>query len=165
MHSMINYWPEKLGCHEIAPYVSSTACMNQPHLHKLHDYCTVFHPSFVQVWHQLHKLHNKNNIVLCSTPLLHKLYKKWTLFHPSFAQVQHHLHKLHDKILYCVPPLICTSCITNEYCMAEFHPSSAQMNIVPWVPAPVCMSMHKRCSSSTWLCNILWYLLDPSLLS
>jgi len=53
---------KNLGCHEIAPYVSSTACMNQPHLHKLHDYCTVFRPSFAQVWHQLHKLPNKNNI-------------------------------------------------------------------------------------------------------
>jgi len=26
---------------------------------------------------------------------------------------------------YCVPPLICTSCITNEYCTV-FHPSFAQ---------------------------------------
>ena len=29
-------------------------------------------------------------------------------------------------ILYCVPPLICTNCITNEYC-TEFHPSFAQV--------------------------------------
>ena len=42
---------------------------------------------------------------------------------------QLHLHKLHNKwlfFLYWASPLICTSCITNDYC-TEFHSSSAQI--------------------------------------
>ena len=85
-----------------------------PHLYKFdlncthciaNEYCTVIHPSFVQVWPHLHKVHN------------------YAVFHPSFVQVRPHLHRLPNIwTLYCVPPLICTSCIT-----VLFHPSSSQV--------------------------------------
>ena len=98
------------------------------HLHKLqrNEYCTVFHPSFVQVRPHLHKLQTNE---YC------------TMFHPSFVQVWPHLHKLHSKwLLYCVPPLICTSSTSSAqvmYCISELHHSSEQLNIVP-LPSPVC---------------------------
>ena len=61
--------------------------------------CTVFHPSFSQVQPHQHKLHSK--IVLCSTLHLYKLHNKW--------------------ILYCVPPLIFTSCITVLWSIPHLH--------------------------------------------
>ena len=63
-----------------------------------------------------------------------------TVFRPSSARVQPHS--------YCVPPLIYTSCITNEYCTV-FHPSSAQVWPLPNKINFICTSCN-----STWLSSI-----------
>jgi len=100
------------------------------HTHTQNDYCNpMVHAPRVNEY-CTYKLHN------C------------TVVHPSSAQFRGHLHKLQNKwILYCVPPLICTSSTSSAqvaYCISEFHHSSAQVNIIPWVPSPDCMLTNAR---------------------
>jgi len=90
-------WPVKLGCHGNVLYVTYEhctrvpplicnnrweQCMNQLHLHKLHNkwYGTEFQLSFVQVRPHFQSLHSK--WISCWVP--HLTYTSCNILHPKF---------------------------------------------------------------------------------